>query len=116
MNPISIPATPSPPSKRWQMIEDIYVLSPMQEGILFHTLFEPEEGMYCVQLSCLLKGELDVEKFKRAWSLLVERHGILRTSFVWKGLKRAHQVVHRSAVVRWIEQDWRGGDQSEQQK
>ena len=97
-------------------VEDIYVLSPMQEGILFHTLYEPGTGMYSVQLSCVLKGKVEVGKFRQAWEMLVERHAMLRTSFVWKGLGRAHQLVHSEAPLRWVVEDWRGFLVAEQEE
>ena len=60
-------------------IQDIYRLSPMQEGILFHSLYAPEDGVYFEQLSCRLAGALDVDAFRRAWQWVVDRHPILRT-------------------------------------
>ena len=39
-------------------IEDIYPLSPLQQGLLFHTLETPGSGVYLQQLSCLLHGDL----------------------------------------------------------
>src|SRR2546423_35787 len=48
-------------SKR--LIENIYPLSPVQAGMLFHTLFAPHSGVYFQQRSCRLDGGLDVEAF-----------------------------------------------------
>src|SRR6185369_4222495 len=75
-------------------IEDIYPLSPMQQGLLFHTLYAPEASEYFVQLSCTLQGELDSEAFRRVWQEVLERHSITRTSFVWENLKQPLQIVH----------------------
>ena len=63
-------------------VEEIYPLSAMQQGLLFHTLYEAGGGTYYEQLSCRLEGELAVGAFKRAWQAVVERHAILRTAFV----------------------------------
>ncbi|WP_193197120.1 non-ribosomal peptide synthetase [Nostoc sp. MG11] len=89
-------------------IEDFYPLSPMQQGILFHSLYAPELAVYCEVLSCNLQGELNISAFKQAWQQLLERHPILRTSFVWKGLKEAAQVVHKQVKLPWEQQDWCG--------
>ena len=48
------------PNKR-KNIEAIYPLSPMQEGLLFHSALEPNSGAYVEQLECKLKGKLDIE-------------------------------------------------------
>jgi amino acid adenylation domain-containing protein len=88
-------------------VQDFYPLSPMQQGMLFHSLYAPESGVYVEQVSCRLRGELDVAAFKRAWQRVAERHAILRTAFVGKGLKEPVQVVHRRVELPWEEQDWR---------
>jgi len=55
-------------------IEDIYELSPMQQGLLFDSLYAPDSGAYNLQLRCLLRGELNVEAFEHAWQRVVDRH------------------------------------------
>src|SRR5437868_3167992 len=88
-------------------LEDVYPLSPMQEGMLFHTLYEPESNMYSVQLSCRL-GNLNAEAFERAWQRVVDRHAILRTAFIWKGVEKPLQVVGRQVSLPVEREDWRG--------
>ena len=85
----------------------IYPLTPMQQGMLFHTLSEPASAVYFEQLTCTLAGELDGERFARAWQLAVERHAVLRTAFVWQGLNEPVQVVHDSAELPIELLDWR---------
>ncbi|MGH9242045.1 MAG: condensation domain-containing protein, partial [Vicinamibacterales bacterium] len=88
-------------------IEDVYELSPMQQGMLFHLLYAPHSGVYNVQNTCVLHGLLDVERFKRVWQRIVDRHSILRTSFHWQSVARPLQVVHRTVEVVWDEEDLR---------
>ena len=88
-------------------IEDVYPLSPMQEGMLFHTLYAPERAVYFEQSSWVLEGELDVSAFHEGWRRIIERHPILRTSFAWRGLERPLQIVRRQAELSWREHDWR---------
>ena len=61
-------------------VEDLYPLSPMQEGMLFHTLADPGSGVYVEQFCCMLDGKLDMEAFRKAWSGVLERHTALRTA------------------------------------
>jgi amino acid adenylation domain-containing protein/non-ribosomal peptide synthase protein (TIGR01720 family) len=88
-------------------IEDIYALSPMQEGMLFHAVRSPESEIYCEQMSINIRGKLDISAFERAWQELVARHSILRAAFVWKNLDDPVQVIHRHLALRVENQDWR---------
>jgi surfactin family lipopeptide synthetase C len=64
-------------------LEDLYQLSPMQQGMLFHTIYAPESGAYFEQSVFTIKGELEVGAFERAWQHIIDRHPILRSSFLW---------------------------------
>lgn len=88
-------------------IEDSYPLSPVQQGMLFHSLDAPHSGVYLQQLICAFHEDLDVLAFKRAWQRVVERHPILRTSFRLRGIDEPLQEVHRAVPLRLEEQDWR---------
>jgi amino acid adenylation domain-containing protein/non-ribosomal peptide synthase protein (TIGR01720 family) len=84
-------------------ISDIYPLSPIQQGLLFHTLYdESRSGTYVEQLSCTLEGNLDILAFEQAWQEAVDAHPVLRTCFIWEGLEEPHQVVHQSAGARFV--------------
>ncbi len=95
-------------------VEDIYPCTPLQQGLLFHTLSTPGSGIYVNQCSCRLDGDLDVGSFRRAWQLVVERHAVLRTAFVWEEVDTPLQVVRRRVRQPWYEEDWRGTDQGAQ--
>jgi amino acid adenylation domain-containing protein/non-ribosomal peptide synthase protein (TIGR01720 family) len=97
-------------------VEDLYPLSPMQQGMLFHSVYAPDSGMYTGQLSFALRGELDVEAYERAWQRAVERHAVLRTSFVWENLDEPLQAVNRGVRARLEEHDWRGLAAAEQER
>lgn len=97
-------------------IEDTYPLSPLQEGMLFHTLHASELQVYVEQLSAVLRGQLEVESFRAAWQQVMSRHAILRTAFAWKNLERPIQVVGRRVGVPLEQQDWRGLAATEQEE
>lgn len=96
-------------------LEDLYELTPTQQGILFHSLMAPNAGMYCSQFGFTLQGDLAVEAFRRAWEQTRQQHSILRTAFVWEGLEKPLQIVQRQVTLPFSQLDWR--DKSpEQQK
>lgn len=97
-------------------VEDIYTLSPMQQGILFHSLYAPEWGVYFQQQCCTLHGNLNILAFKQAWQQAIARHPILRTAFVWDGLDEPLQVVSKSVNLPWFENDWQSLSLTEQQQ
>jgi len=98
------------------LIEDIYPLSSMQEGMLFHSLESPESGLYFEQVACTLVGELDVPAFVNAWQRVVDRHPILRTAFVWEKRDEPFQVVFRQVELPWDHHDWRGLSPDEEER
>ncbi len=97
-------------------IEEIHPLSPLQEGILFETLYAPDSGVYIEQLTCRFRGELDPAAFQGACRKLVDHHPVLRTSFHWQELDRPLQVVHGSVVVELEYEDWSGVPPAEQEQ
>ncbi|MDQ1350459.1 MAG: Non-ribosomal peptide synthetase [Acidobacteriota bacterium] len=80
-------------------VEDIYTLSPMQEGMLFHALIDEHSSSYFEQTSYRLRMELDIDVFKRSLNKLLSRHDILRTVFVFKGVDRLIQVVLKQREI-----------------
>ncbi|MEG4855931.1 amino acid adenylation domain-containing protein [Microcoleus sp. K1-B6] len=97
-------------------IEDFYPLSPAQQGILFHSLYQPESGVYFGQLLCVLRGDLNVSAFRNSWQKVVDRHPILRTCFLWEKLKEPVQAVRKQAALSCQQMDWRSLSASAQQQ
>src|ERR1041385_6148181 len=87
-------------------VEGFYPLSPMQQGMLYHTLYAPESGTYMQQVSCTLKGELNVAAFAHAWQEVIDRHPVLRSGFLWEKLKGPVQLVQRKVKLPLEQQDW----------
>src|SRR3954468_17535761 len=96
--------------------EAIYPLSPTQQGMLFETLASPESGIHIEQVTCGLRGPLDLAAFERAWQRVIDRHLILRTGFVWKNQDEPLQVALRQVEVPFEQQDWRLLSPTEQQE
>lgn len=78
-----------------RQLEDLYPLSPMQQGMLFHAQLNADHGDYQQQLQLEVDG-LDIERFQRAWQATLDSHAILRSSFHWgDGLAQPLQRVTR---------------------
>jgi amino acid adenylation domain-containing protein len=87
----------------------------MQKGLLFHSLYAPDAGVYFQQVNCVLRGKLDLQAFKQAWQQSINRHSILRTSFFWEDLEEPVQVVNRDVSLPIELEDWSELADSEQQ-
>lgn len=93
-------------------IEDSYQLSPMQQGMLFNSLYAQQSGVDIEQIVCLV--DIDVLVWKQAWDKVVERHPVLRTSFNWQNSYEPLQCVHQQITIPLEQQDWCGLSDQEQ--
>ncbi|RAU00974.1 non-ribosomal peptide synthetase [Bacillus altitudinis] len=74
-------------------VQDMYYLSPMQGGMLFHTLHHQEKGFYVEQMDMNVKGTLRSDLLEKSMNIIVERYDIFRTVFLHEKVKRPVQVV-----------------------
>ncbi|HVR96291.1 MAG TPA: amino acid adenylation domain-containing protein, partial [Thermoanaerobaculia bacterium] len=97
-------------------VEDVYPASAVQQGMLFHSLYSPESGVYVTQLSLGISTALDEAAFEQAWRSVAQRHAILRTAFSWIDPEKPPlQVVLREVDLPWERQDWRALPAAEQE-
>lgn len=83
----------------YNMVEDIYELSPLQQGMYYHWLLDKKDLLYYNQVSYRLHfANFDNENIKKAFEQLIERHAILRTSFTNKLSEEMLQVVHKKVT------------------
>src|SRR5262249_28658823 len=88
-------------------VEDIYPLTPLQAGMLFHGLVDPQASAYFNQVHLHLSGVSDPHALGQAWQQVVARTPVLRSCVVWEGVDDPVQVVHRDVVVPITYHDWR---------
>ena len=93
---------------------DLFHLSPMQQGMLFHILYTPNTDVYLGQFSCALQGDVDANALNSAWQQTLNRHEVLRASFIWENLDEPLQLIHKSVRVPLEQHDWRGLPDDEQ--
>lgn len=78
-------------------IEDIFALTPVQEGMLFHYLKEPASQYYFEQLSLMISSKIDMFYFQQAWKRVIRSHGMMRTVFRWESVDKPVQIVLKKA-------------------
>ena len=86
-------------------LEQVLPLSPLQRGMVFHSLAEPDEPAYVTQLALTLEGDLRPDDLRRAWATALARNAILRSGFCQTKDGELHQVVLRAPELRWRELD-----------
>lgn len=80
--------------------EDILPLSPLQEGLLFHALYdETGSDVYTVQVVLDLGGRLDEDVLRATAEALLRRHANLRVGFLHPKQSRPVQVVAREVEL-----------------
>ncbi|MEV5594487.1 amino acid adenylation domain-containing protein [Streptomyces sp. NPDC052496] len=104
----SPPAT-GPASGKGSALAEVWPLSPLQEGMLFHAGFgEQGPDVYVIQRTLTIDGPLDTARWRASWQALVARHAALRASFHRRKSGEAVQLVSREAALPWQETDLSG--------
>ncbi|MBY8914907.1 non-ribosomal peptide synthetase, partial [Bacillus sp. YC2] len=81
-------------------IQDIYPLSFMQEGMLFHSLLDQDSRAYFEQAVFTINGRLHRERFQKSIDAIFDRYDIFRTTFIHKNVAKPRQVVLKSRPSR----------------
>ncbi|MBC2879823.1 MULTISPECIES: non-ribosomal peptide synthetase [Streptomyces] len=90
-------------------LEDILPLTPLQDGLLFHALYDERQlDVYTVQFVLSLEGDVDADALRAACAALLRRHANLRVGFLHEGLEQPVQVVPAEVPLPWEEADLRG--------
>ena len=84
-----------------------FPLTPMQRGMLFHTLLAPESGGYIEQMVAELEEDLRIDLFREIWQQAIDRHPVLRAQFRWEGVTEPVQEIAQEAALPWKVEDWR---------
>ncbi|MGH9282721.1 MAG: condensation domain-containing protein, partial [Acidimicrobiales bacterium] len=87
-------------------IEDVYPLTPMQAGMVFHGLSQADQGVYFEQATFVVEGVSDPHLLAQAFQQVVDRTPILRSRIVWEGVAAPVQVVHQAVALPVVHLDW----------
>jgi non-ribosomal peptide synthase protein (TIGR01720 family) len=99
-------------------IEDVYPLTPLQTGMVFHSLLDApltagaldgSPGAYFDQVCVRLSGVSDPQALAEAWQRVVDRTAVLRAAVVWQGVDDPVQVCHPSRLARTVHLGHRSG-------
>ncbi|MBB3643837.1 condensation domain-containing protein, partial [Variovorax atrisoli] len=97
-------------------LEDILPLSALQQGLLFHAMYDEHEAdAYVVQMAFELTGALDAGALHAAASALLQRHAHLRAAFLHQDLSEPVQVIPRQITLPWQDIDLTAFDAPERE-
>ncbi|KEK19599.1 peptide synthetase, partial [Bacillus gaemokensis] len=88
-------------------IENVYPLTPMQKGMLFHSLLNSQSEAYFEQATFDVQGSMNIKAFVQSLEQLVQRHAIFRTNFVSALNDEPLQVVYRDRKIDFYYEDLR---------
>ena len=97
-------------------IEAIFPLTPMQHGMLFHSVMDKEQHAYFQQVNCEFDGKVKIQLLKETWTELINRHEVLRSVFIWKHEKDPVQVVLKKVNLPIEFLDWKTKDETSVKK
>ncbi|MEV5427836.1 non-ribosomal peptide synthase/polyketide synthase [Streptomyces sp. NPDC052701] len=89
-------------------VADLYPLTPMQAGMLFHSLMDPDSRTYVNQVQLVLRGVTDPYALAEAWQQTADANAVLRTRLVWQETAEPLQLVQHRATVPVTHHDWSG--------
>ncbi|WP_244190386.1 non-ribosomal peptide synthetase [Streptomyces caeruleatus] len=94
------------PGDDGSLVEDVLPLSPLQQGLLFHALFdESAQDVYTMQSLVEIEGPLRPALLRTAAEELFARHANLRSAFLHEDLDEPVQVVLKQVPVHWLDAD-----------
>ncbi len=88
-----------------QEVENIYSLTPMQKGMLFHGVADRQSSAYVEQILFKLHGQLNVDHFANALEKVMQRHSVFRTCFMDNWRNAPLQIVYRNARLSFVYED-----------
>lgn len=80
-------------------VAQIYALSPMQEGMLYHHLLGDDPHAYHEQISFEIEGQFHIVMMENSFKRLIDKYEALRTIFINQKLNVPQQVVIRNRSV-----------------
>lgn len=94
--------------------EEMYGLAPMQESLLYQCIVSDDPNLYTQQACFRIRGDVDPDRVRHAWSAAARRHSILRSGFLWEDRSEPAQFVLRACEPEIDILDWRSNSDADQ--
>lgn len=99
-----------------EKISSIYELSPLQEGMLFHDLYDRELNTYTEQFKVDFPSGVDKDILRKSLKYILDKHSILRSSFIYDKLTVPVQCVYNEVPLPFFELNLVDTDKPQQQE
>lgn len=83
-------------------VETIYALTDIQQGILYHSQYEENQGEYILENTFMIKGCLDAERVKSSLAALSQKYEVLRALFLYKKTSEPKMVILKKRTPEFV--------------
>ncbi|WP_164931455.1 non-ribosomal peptide synthetase [Longirhabdus pacifica] len=81
-------------------IKDIYELTPMQSGMLYHAIQDSKANLHIVQGCVKLKGVMHAELLEQSFNHIIQKYDVLRTAFVYEKVNQPLQIIFKDRPAK----------------
>ncbi|OPA72812.1 hypothetical protein BVG16_32030 [Paenibacillus selenitireducens] len=96
------------------LLQDIYSLTPLQEGILYHHMVDIDSTNYISQDVFLIDDKADEQCIKKSLHFLGQKHSALRTNIIYEKISKPRQIVFKNREIEYEKIDLAVFDEKEQ--
>ncbi|MGP5014784.1 amino acid adenylation domain-containing protein [Glutamicibacter ardleyensis] len=84
-------------------IENLFPLTPAQQGMLFHQLLSADGSDYFGQITTTVHGSLETARFDTAWATAISESDVMSSAYWWEGLREPVHVRMKSVgfAIQW---------------
>lgn len=84
-----------------KLITDIYELTPMQEGMLYHYLLDNKTSKYVIQNVFNVNGMINEKYIQDSLGFLTQRYDVLRTAIMHENSEKPLQVLLKNREIEY---------------
>lgn len=97
-------------------IQNVYSLTPMQQGMLFNYLYNRDSQAYFQQLCFAIEADLDIDIFNISVNAVIARYEVFRSIFIYEKVEEPKQVVLAERIANIHYEDISQMDYQEQKR